>query len=132
MDIQNLEKWHFARTADDANALLKLVLAGEKKATSSSLLGYKENEPLPKAGDISVITDWDGTPGCVVKTTQVRILPYKKMTYDLAKLEGEDDTLDSWQKKHIAFWIAEGKEEGYAFSEDMPVIFEEFEVLEVL
>lgn len=133
MDLTNLEKWHFELTEGPANYLLSLVLAGKKRATASSLWGYKiEGEPIPQTGALSVITWWDGTPGCVIRTTNVQILPYREITFDLAKLEGEDDTLASWQGTHRAFFEAEGRELGYAFSEDMPVVFEEFEVVEVL
>lgn len=133
MNIDKLEKWHFELTEGAANYLLGLVLEGKKRATASSLWGYElEGEPLPKVGEMSIITYWDGTPGCVIRTTNVRIIPYHDMTFDIAKLEGEDDTLESWQKNHEAFFIEEGKELGYTFSEDMPVIFEEFEVVEVL
>lgn len=62
----------------------------------------------------------------------MRIIPYCEITFDIAKLEGEDDTLESWQKSHRHFFTEEGKEIGYTFTEDMPVIFEEFEVIEVL
>ena len=133
MNIDNLEKWHFELTEGAANYLLGLVLDGKKRATASSLWGYAlEGEALPEAGQMSVITYWDGTPGCVIRTMNVRIIPYREMTYDIAKLEGEDDTLESWKKNHEAFFTEEGKELGYTFSEDMPVIFEEFEVVEVL
>lgn len=54
------------------------------------------------------------------------------MTYEIARLEGEDDTLESWQKTHQQFFTEEGKELGYIFSENMPVVFEEFKVIEVL
>ena len=133
MNIDKLEKWHFELTEGAANYLLGLVLEGKKRATASSLWGYElEGGPLPKAGEMSVITYWDGTPGCVIRTTNVRIIPYHDMTFDIAKLEGEDDALESWRKNHEAFFTEEGKELGYTFSEDMPVIFEEFEVVEVL
>jgi len=133
MEISNLEKWHFEITEGAANYLLGLVLEGKKRATASSLWGYEiEGCPIPRIGDMSVITYWDGTPGCVIKTTNVRIIPYREITYDIAKLEGEDDTLESWQRNHKRFFTGEGKELGYTFSEDMPVIFEEFEVMEVL
>jgi len=132
IDITNLEKWHFGMTEDMANDLLKLVLAGKKRATASSFLGYGDDEPLPKVGEISVITDWKGTPGCVIQTTNVRIIPYCEITYDIAKLEGEDDTLESWQKNHEAFFREEGQQLGYTFTEDMPVVFEEFKVVEIL
>lgn len=133
MDINSLNKWHFEITEDAANYLLRLVLEGKKRATASSLWAYEmTNEPIPKVGEISVITYWDGTPGCAIKTTTVRIIPYCEITYDIARLEGEDDTLESWQKNHTKFFTAEGKELGYIFSEKMPVVFEEFEVLEIL
>ena len=81
---------------------------------------------------MSVITYWDGRPGCVIRTTEVRIIPYSEISFDIARLEGEDDTLESWQNTHKAFFTREGEELGYTFSEDMPVVFEEFEVLKKL
>lgn len=133
MNISNLEKWHFERTEKAANYLLKLVLEGKKRATSSSLWAYEiEGEEVPKVGDRSIITYWDGTPGCVIEATKVRIIPYSDMSYEIASLEGEDETLESWQKTHQQFFSEEGKELGYTFSENMPVVFEEFKVIEVL
>lgn len=133
MNIENLEKWHFELTEGACNYLLDLVLKGQKKATASSVLGYQiEGEEIPKEGNLSVITDWDGNPRCVIKTTRVRIIPYKDITFDIAKLEGEDDILESWRKNHEKFFTEEGKDLGYKFSEEMEVIFEEFEVIERL
>lgn len=133
VDITGLERWHFEITEGAANHLLGLVLAGKKRATSSALPGYEiEGEAIPQAGEFSVITYWDGTPGCVIRTTNVRVIPYAQITFDIAKLEGEDDALASWQANHRAFFEAEGRELGYTFSEDMPVVFEEFEVVEIL
>lgn len=133
MNIENLEKWHFELTEGACNYLLDLVLKGQKKATASSVLGYQiEGEEIPKEGNLSVITDWDGNPRCVIKTTRVRIIPYKDITFDIAKLEDEDDTLESWRKNHEKFFTEEGKDLGYKFSDEMEVIFEEFEVIERL
>ena len=133
MNIENLEKWHFKLTEGACNYLLDLVLKGQKRATASSVLGYQiEGEEIPKEGNLSIITDWDGNPRCVIKTTRVRIIPYKDITFDIAKLEDEDDTLESWRKNHEKFFTEEGKDLGYKFSEEMEVIFEEFEVIERL
>ena len=49
-----------------------------------------------------------------------------------AKQEGEDECLESWRKNHITFFTVEGKQLGYSFSEEMPVVFEKFELLETL
>ena len=132
-DIDKLEHWHFELTENACNQLLDLVLAGKKRATSSSLLSYRmEGEEIPKAGDLSVITDWDGVPRCVVMTTAVRVMRYGDITFSIAKLEGEDDSLESWRRSHERFFRAEGKELGYSYSEDLDVVFEEFEVVKVL
>lgn len=133
MDIGNLEQWSFGMTEEMANGLLALVLAGKKRATASSFRGYEiEGEPIPCAGERSVITDWEGTPRCVIETVKVSVIPYCDMTWELAKLEGEDETLESWKANHERFFKEEGAEVGYTFTEDMPVVFEEFAVIEVL
>lgn len=124
------EVFHFEMTEKLANELLELVLIGKKKATSSSYLAYEiEKEELPKVGSYSIITNWDGIPYCVIQTTNVNIIPYKDMTFDIVKLEGEDDNLESWQKNHERFFRKEGKLIGYEFNLDMPVVFEEFVVV---
>ena len=131
MELDGLEKWHFELTEKACNELLDLVLQGKKRATSSSLASYQaEGTAVPQEGDLSVITDWDGNPRCVIRTTKVRVIPYKDIPFRLARLEGEDDTLASWRKKHEAFFREEGKLLGYTFSEDMEVVFEEFEVVD--
>lgn len=130
LDTPMPEAWHFELTEGAANALLDLVLRGVKCATSSSLWGYElEGEPLPQVGNLSIITDWGGEPWCVIETTGVQVIPYRDITFRIARREGEDDTLDSWRRNHEAFFRAEGAELGYAFREDMPVIFEDFQLI---
>lgn len=122
--------FHFELTEKWAEELLRLVLLGEKKATASSLYAFeKENMKLPEVGEYSIVTNWAGEPKCVIRTSNVRILPFHEMTYDIYRLEGEDDTLESWQKGHRRFFAAESQELGYTFTEEMPVVFEEFEVV---
>ena len=133
MKLDGLEKWHFELTEKACNELLDRVLQGKKRATSSSLASFRaEGTAVPKEGELSVITDWDGHPRCVIRTTKVRVIPYKDIPFGLARLEGEDDTLASWRKSHEAFFREEGKLLGYTFSEDMEVVFEEFEVVETI
>ncbi len=125
-----IDCFHFELTEELANELLHLVLIGQKKATSSSLWGYEiEGDKVPEIGDLYIITDWDGNPCCVIETINVTILPFKDITFDICKREGEDDTLESWRTGHEYFFKSEGKELGYTFTEDMPVIFEDFKVV---
>ena len=107
-----------------------LVFYKKKRATASSFYAYEiQQERLPQVNDFNILTDWAGTPFCVIKTTAVTILPFHKITFALCLREGEDDTLESWQKTHPSFFTKEGNALGYSFSEDMPVVFEDFEVV---
>lgn len=125
-----MDVYHFELTEYWANELLRLVLIGQKKATASSYEAFIiENEPLPKVGDLNIITDFAGNPRCVVETKQITIRPFKEFTFDIVKREGEDDNLESWRTGHTKFFTNEGKELGYTFSEDMKVVFEDFEVV---
>ena len=124
------EAFHFELTQTLADSQLKLVLDNIKRATASSLYAYEiQQERLPQVNDFNILTDWAGTPFCVIKTTAVTILPFHKITFALCMREGEDDTLESWQKTHRAFFTKEGNALGYSFCEDMPVVFEDFEVV---
>lgn len=125
-----IECFHFDLTEEWANKLLALVLSGQKKATASSLTAYEiEGSRIPQAGDYSIVTDWEGTPHCVIETVAITILPFNEITFDICSREGEDDTLESWQKGHRHFFTEEGKQLGYEFTETMPVIFEDFKVV---
>lgn len=133
MNIENLEKWKFGITEGLCNELLDMVIKGKKRATTSSLAGFDfSGEKIPEVGEYSVITDWEGNPRCLVRTVQIVPMKYKDMTFDLARLEGEDENLESWRDNHERFFRQEGAEYGYEFSEELDIIFEEFEVIEIL
>lgn len=113
-----------------ANELLRLVLIGQKRATSSSLYAYASGgEKMPAPGDLSIVTDWAGVPRCVIETTDVTVMKFYEMTYDICRREGEDECLETWREGHARFFAGEGEQLGYAFSEDMPILFEDFKVV---
>lgn len=92
--------------------------------------GYEiEGKRLPEVGDLSIVTNWEGEPRCVIETVAVTIMLFSDMTYDICKREGEDDSLESWRTGHARFFRDEGNKLGYEFSNDMPVVFEDFEVV---
>ena len=122
------ESFHFTNDERLANELLELVLSGKKRATASSLLCYAAGEE-PKPGNLSIVTDWDGNPHCVIETQAVQIIPFCEMTFDICSREGEDECLETWQAGHRRFFSEDCKEMGYEFTEDMPVVFEDFEVV---
>ena len=124
------EAFYFGMTEKQANELLALVLEGTKTATSGSLACYQAEGGRPPApGDLSIVTDWNGKPRCVIETVAVTILPFKDMSFELCRREGEDLTLKTWQEAHRKFFTAALSEIGGKFTEEMLVVFEDFKVV---
>lgn len=125
------ETFHFGDNESSANKLARLVLAGTKRATASLVWAYEaEKRPPPKAGDLSVVTDWDGNPLCVMETKAVAIAPFDKVGEEFAATEGEGDrSLRYWREVHWACFGRECKGLGRQPSPDMPVVCETFEVI---
>lgn len=123
--------WYFCNTEDCANKLAELVLRGIKRGTTSLNYWYESGkEIIPQAGSLSIITDWNGTAKCIIQTKKVTILPFKDFTEELAEIEGEGDkSLEYWRNAHIKFFTDEMKNENLNFSEDMEIVFEEFELI---
>ncbi len=126
-DTECSEVFRFGRSEDESQRLLKLVLRGKKRASTSSYLAYEaEGDALPEKGSYSIITDWDGIPRCVIRVTKVKVIPFCEITQEQALREGEDKLLEEWQERHREFFKMHGSMIGYGFTEDMPVVYEEF------
>lgn len=114
-----------------ADELFSLVYEGKKTATCGSLWSYEfeKVKPLEK-GDLSIFTDYLGEKACVVRTNNITIKKFIEISEEEARLEGEGDlSLEYWRQEHKKFFESECEEIGKEFSEEMPVVFEEFEVV---
>lgn len=125
------EVFYFGDSESAANELARLVLAGTKRATASLAWRYEfENLPLPEVGNLSVMTNWDGIPLCVIQTTRVEILPFNAVPPEFARVEGEGDkTLEYWRDVHWRFFTSECVQIGKSPSPEMPVVCEQFSVV---
>jgi len=114
-----------------ANQLIQLILMGKKTATCSSLWEWEaEGKPYPKAGDIWVEVDGNGTPVCITETIEVTIRKYNEVDADFAHDEGEGDlSLDYWRKAHKNYFTRTLDKIDKEFSEDMPLVCERFKVI---
>ncbi|WP_084104588.1 ASCH domain-containing protein [Demequina sp. NBRC 110056] len=123
------EVWAFGATPAHADALLALVLAGTKTGTASSLWDYEHaGDPVPAAGDLSIILDGAGAPQALIETTAVATVPFDQVDAEHAASEGEGDlTLAYWRAAHERYW-REHSEGPRGFEPDMPVICERFRV----
>ena len=122
--------WSFGSTPEQADELLDLVLSGEKTATASAAWDYEaEGEPLPKVGELSIVTDSQGRPRALLQTTSVDVRPFDEVDAEHAYLEGEGDrSLEFWRRVHEQFFT-DHAEHGHGFSMTMPVVLERFDLL---
>ena len=124
------EVWSFGYTENLANKLIGYVRAGKKTGTSSALEMYEIDEKVPEEGNISIITHGNGLPGCIIRTEEIRKKKFKEITEEEARLEGEGDlSLEYWRNVHDHFFRSEYEEKGKEFTDEIPVIFERFQVI---
>ena len=112
-----MKKWSFGI---DNDILIKLVLEGKKKATTSN---YDPNE-LPVIGEQTIIQYDNGKDACIVETKDFKILKFKEIDHTLSDLEGERD-YNSWRENHIKFF----KLYDPTFNDDTIVVFETFKLI---
>lgn len=123
--------WYFGDGAELAHELIELVLFGPKRATAG--LGWiadarPETAAVPDG--YSVVTEFDGTPRAVVRTTHLERRKFCDVDAAFAWDEGEGDrTLDYWKRAHWHFFSRECESLGQAMSEDAEVALERFELL---
>lgn len=122
------ERFAFGDNPEMADELLALVLSGKKTATVSVVL---ENEQAPSVGDLSLVLDGHGDPACVIKTVYLETIKFCDLTWDMVKLEGEDETFEQWKAGNIRYWTRDAAKRSYIFTEQTPITYERFEVVEV-
>jgi len=128
---REVEAWHFCDNKKDADELAELVLQGVKRGTASLYDAYKaENEPLPRTGTLSLITDWEGTPRCLIETIRIDSYPFGKVPAAFAAVEGEGDgSLEYWKRVHREAFGREAELLNIDFSDESQVLCEEFRVI---
>ena len=123
--------WYFGDDSEMAKELLELVLQGVKTATASLFWEY-ENKPEeePIVGGCSVVTNYEGVPQCVLRTTELRVMPLNEVDAQFAFDEGEgDQSLDYWREVHWDYFSRQCIEIHREPSNTMLVNCERFELL---
>ena len=123
--------WHFCDTQEPADVLAELVRAGRKRATTAAMWSHElTGEPLPRPGDLSVVTDWSGRARCIIRTTSVEIVAFSEVGEEFARAEGEGDgSLAYWRQAHWDYFTQELASLGRLPADDMPVVCERFELV---
>lgn len=120
--------WSFGDSPELADELANLVIKGLKTASCGSLFSFENEEEPPTVGSYSIILDGTGVPVCVIRTIAMFLMRFSDVTEELARKEGEGDlSLNYWRKGHQSFFEREG-----TYSENMEIVFEEFQLIEVV
>ena len=109
METANLPITLFGLTPADMDETARLVLTGDKRATTALLAAYAaDREPLPVVGRRSLVRDGRGRDIAVIETTRTEIRRYADVDETFARIEGEGDkTLVCWQSVHWAYLTSE-------------------------
>jgi uncharacterized protein YhfF len=125
------QSWYFGSTKEMAAQLGDLVRKGVKTATCSLLWEHElGGEPLPQMGDLSIITDWDGHPLCIIETVEVQVRAFRDVDEQFAFDEGEGDrSLASWRADHWSYFSRVCSSLGRKLDESMPLVCERFRLV---
>lgn len=123
--------WYFCDNERDANECVRLVLVGQKRATTPSRWFFESRQmALPAVGDLEIVTNWNGVAQCIIRTTAVDIVRFCDVTAEYARLEGEGDgSLISWRAVHWGYYRRELRGTRYVPDEEMPLVCQRFEVV---
>lgn len=123
--------FYFCDNKKDADECAELVIKKIKQATSPSVWWFKKNqEAFPKAGDLAIVTNWNGEPKAIIRTKKTEFVAYKNITADYAFIEGEGDrSLDYWKRTHWEYYTKEMKKIDESPTEDMEIVCEHFETI---
>lgn len=112
-----------------ADELGALIAQGIKTGTCSALWEWEaEGNPIPQIGLLTIVLDGRGNPLCIVETVNVFIRKYNEVDADFARSEG-DLSLAYWREAHRNFFSRTLPSIGKEFSEDMPLVCEQFRMI---
>ena len=118
-------------SADMADRLLGLILAGEKTATFATPWLYEgDSNRTPVQDGYSVVHDAKGKPRALLMTTSVVTVPFDQITTAHTQYEGPGARpLDAWRQIHQDFWGPALSSRGLTLTDDLPVTVERFKVV---
>jgi uncharacterized protein YhfF len=121
----------FGTTRDNTEETLRHVAQGAKSATyrAAPVLEALGRRPAA-AGDVAVLVDWDGAPRLAVRYVETELTPFARIAARHTALEGpllRDVNL--WKQVHREHWSGQLAVFGLAFSEDLLVAVERFDLL---
>lgn len=111
---------------DEADEIARRVVDGEKTATTAAAWAFEaDGVPMPAPGDLAIILDARSHPRALIRTTDVRVVPFGEVDESHAKADGAL-SLAQWRAEHAEFLRADP---AHPFTDDMALVLETFDVL---
>ena len=106
MNLDDLPRAEFAFPGPLRDRLVTAILSGAKTATSGLVQAYeRENEPLPKVGQLLAVVDSADRRVAAIELTEVRVIRLADVNLRHALDEGEgDESVAQWRAGHEKFW----------------------------
>ncbi len=122
---------HFSDQQAMSVRIIDLIRAGEKVGTfTSPWLFEGDRNKTPVVGGYMMVTDFEGTPALIVRTTKLETVPYDEITEEHTQIDGPAvRPLDVWDRVHWAYFERNLEPKGMAPERDMPVVVEQFELV---
>jgi uncharacterized protein YhfF len=134
--LDDLPPAEFAFPGPLRDQLVAAILTGAKTSTTGLVLFYeRENEQLPKVGQLSAVLDSLGRRVAAIEVTEVRVVRFADVDLQHALDEGEgDESVAQWRAGHERFWhSAEVREElgdpEFTVNDDTLVVTERFRLV---
>jgi len=125
------EAFCFGNSERLADLCADLVVRRIKTATSALLWKYEvEGKPLPRVGDLSIVTNWNRKPIFIIETIEIRTIPFSEVDEKFAYDYGEGDrSLHWWHKNMWEYYSEECRSLGRTPTPEMPVVCERFRIV---
>lgn len=122
---------HFGNNQAISRVIMDLIEKGKKVGTFTSPWIYQGiRNKTPVVGGYTLVTDYEGKPGLLLRTTATKMLPFNEITEDETRLDGPAvRPLDAWRRVHWAYFQRELEPRSMEPTEEMPVTVEEFELV---
>lgn len=126
-----IDWFSFGDSQDQADQLAAEVVHRAKRATAGLVAEMEAaNEPRPTPGQHWIVVDGAGRPRVVIQTREVRVAPFRTVDEAFAWDEGEGDRSPAWWRAaHVDEFTRSCARLGIAWSEDLDVVFERFDVV---
>jgi histidinol-phosphate aminotransferase len=122
----------WSRTPILADLWLGLILHGNKRSTAHPMLQHEVEGDTPHSvGDYSIVLDGFARPACVLRTTSVEVKPFSEVDEAFVRAESEGAGIVAYWK--VGHWVSYQPYcalNGSEMSEDLPMVFEYFELID--